>query len=214
MLIKPITTLEGTAAPLGLDNVDTDQVIPARFLKGTSRDGMGEGLFYDLRFDKADQPKPDFVLNQPAHQNATLLIAGDNFGCGSSREHAPWALKDYGFQAVLAKSFADIFRNNSLKNGLLPIILPPPSIDTLLEAIQDNPALPITINLPEQTLTAAPIGTQPFTIDAFWKKCLVEGVDQVGYTLSHLQAIKTFEAQHEATWVYAAPLTALAKQAS
>lgn len=204
MSVKAITTIRGTAVPLGLDHVDTDQVIPARFLKGTTKEGFGQNLFYDLRFLADGSLNPDFVLNNPHYAHARFLIAGENFGCGSSREHAPWALTGYGFEVILAESFADIFRNNALKNGLLPIALPKQVITELLNLVRENPTLEMEVDLPEQVINLGSLGKHSFAIDAFWKKCLVQGLDQVGYTLSHLQAIEAFEKQHEAQWQYAA----------
>lgn len=185
--------LTGTIVPLGKDDVDTDQVIPARFLKGTVKTGLGENLFFDWRYDDAGKPKPDFALNLSQYKEGTILIARRNFGCGSSREHAVWALTDYGFRAVIAISFADIFRNNALKNGLLPIVLSPPLVERLLSTAIQNPDFQVTIDLPSQQVTL--LGTtHPFDIDPFRKKCLLEGLDDIGYTLQHEAAISRYEA--------------------
>ncbi|WP_303674509.1 3-isopropylmalate dehydratase small subunit [Vampirovibrio chlorellavorus] len=192
---KQLTRIESTCVPLNQNNVDTDQVIPARFLKGTTKVGLGEKLFYDLRYLSNGQPNPDFVLNNPKF-GGQILVAAHNFGCGSSREHAPWALKDYGFQAILAVSFADIFRNNSLKNQLLAIALPEPVILSLLAAVEANPALAVSIDLPRQVVAIPGQPDQPFEIDPYRKQCLMEGLDDIGYALSHLSWIEQFEAAH------------------
>jgi 3-isopropylmalate/(R)-2-methylmalate dehydratase small subunit len=176
---------------LSIDNVDTDQIIPARFLKTISKAGLGDQLFYDWRYDAAGAPKPDFVLNTEAAQGAKVLVAGDNFGCGSSREHAPWALTQFGFKAVISTSFADIFKGNSLKNGLLPIVVPPNIHAILL----NSPGAIVQIDLAAQTLTL-PDGTAvEFPIDAFAKHCLLEGVDELGYILKQDAAIADYETQ-------------------
>ena len=172
-----------------MDNIDTDQIIPARFLKTISKDGLGDQLFYDWRYDAAGQPKPDFVLNQPAAKGALVLVAGDNFGCGSSREHAPWALTQFGFRAVVSTSFADIFRQNSLKNGLLPIVVPPAIHSELLE----SSGAVVKVDLAAQTLTLADGRAVEFPIDAFSKHCLLEGVDELEYILQQEPAITAFE---------------------
>jgi 3-isopropylmalate/(R)-2-methylmalate dehydratase small subunit len=174
-----------------VDNIDTDQIIPARFLKTISKAGLGDQLFYDWRYDASGAPKSDFVLNTDAAKGAEVLVAGDNFGCGSSREHAPWALTQFGFKAVLSTSFADIFKGNSLKNGLLPIVVPA-AIHTALIA---SPGAVVKIDLATQTLTL-PDGTSvEFPIDAFSKHCLLEGVDELGYILKQDAAISAYEAQ-------------------
>ncbi|HTB14609.1 MAG TPA: 3-isopropylmalate dehydratase small subunit [Bryobacteraceae bacterium] len=176
---------------LRVDNVDTDQIIPARFLKTISKEGLGDQLFYDWRYDASGAPKPDFVLNIEAAKGAQVLIAGDNFGCGSSREHAPWALTQFGFKAVISTSFADIFKGNSLKNGLLPIVVP---VD-IHTALLSSPGATVKIDLASQTLTL-PDGTAvEFPIDAFAKHCLLEGVDELGYILKQDAAISAYEAQ-------------------
>jgi 3-isopropylmalate/(R)-2-methylmalate dehydratase small subunit len=190
-----ISTLSSTCVPLNLNNVDTDQIIPARFLKGTTKAGLGKSLFYDWRYLPAGQPNPEFPLNNPRY-SGSILVAAHNFGCGSSREHAPWALKDYGFEVILAVSFADIFRNNALKNQILPIPLPEPVIMSLLDAIDADPALSVTVDLASQSVSIPVQPTQHFDLDPYRKKCLMEGLDDIGYTLQHLDAIQAYEAAH------------------
>jgi 3-isopropylmalate/(R)-2-methylmalate dehydratase small subunit len=186
---QPIRTFKGRTVVLPIDNVDTDQIIPARFLKVTSKAGLGEKLFSDWRYDASGQPRPDFVLNRPEAKGAEILVAGDNFGCGSSREHAPWALHDFGFRAVISTSIADIFRNNALKNGLLPLVVDQPTHDELLAA----PGVEITVNLEAQTLTL-PDGTAVyFPIDPFARYCLMNGVDELSFLLSQEEAIAAHE---------------------
>ena len=173
-----------------VDNIDTDQIIPARFLKTISKVGLGDQLFYDWRYDASGAPKPDFVLNTEAAKGAEVLVAGDNFGCGSSREHAPWALTQFGFKAVLSTSFADIFKGNSLKNGLLPIVVPADVHQTLIK----SPGAIVKIDLASQTLSVDG-KTVEFPIDAFSKHCLLEGVDELGYILKQDAAISSYESQ-------------------
>lgn len=176
---------------LPIENVDTDQIIPARFLKTTSKEGLGDNLFCDWRYTPDGKPNPDFVLNKPEAKGAQVLVAGDNFGCGSSREHAPWALTQYGFRAVVSTSFADIFKGNSLKNGLLPIVVPPDVHKELLA----HPGMMVTVDLATQTLTLASGLAVEFAIDPFAKYCLLEGVDELGYILNQEAAIAAFEAK-------------------
>ena len=176
---------------LRIDNVDTDQIIPARFLKTISKAGLGDQLFYDWRYDASGAPKPDFILNTDAAKRAQILVAGDNFGCGSSREHAPWALTQFGFKAVVSTSFADIFKGNSLKNGLLPIVVPA----DIHAALLASPGAIVKIDLASQTLTMPDGTTVEFPIDAFSKHCLLEGVDELGYILKQDAAISAYEAQ-------------------
>ncbi len=190
---EKITAITSTCVPLNRNNVDTDQIIPARFLKGTTKAGLGEKLFFDWRYLQDGAPNPEFPLNNPRF-SGSVLVAAHNFGCGSSREHAPWALKDYGFRAILAVSFADIFRNNSLKNQLLVIALPEPVILKLLEDIEQNPALTVEIDLPSQTVRIPGQPDQRFEVDPYRKQCLLEGLDDIGYTFSHLEEIKAYEA--------------------
>ncbi len=196
--MEPFTTLTSRVVVLPNENIDTDQIIPARFLKATDKAGMGDHLFADWRYDRAGNPKPDFVLNRPESRGAQVLLAGDNFGCGSSREHAPWALMGYGFRAVISTSFADIFRNNALKNGLLPIVVDAATHRRLLELLAADPAGQVTVELASQTLRLPDGSTATFPIDGFSKDCLLEGVDQLGYLLKRLPAIEAYEAAHPA----------------
>jgi 3-isopropylmalate/(R)-2-methylmalate dehydratase small subunit len=189
--MKPFTNFESRVVALPINNVDTDQIIPARFLKTTSKIGLGDQLFNDWRYDSQGNPKPDFILNQPRSKGAQVLLAGDNFGCGSSREHAPWALTQFGFKSVVSTSFADIFKGNSLKNGLLPIVLPA----AVHAALIASPGAMIKIDLASQTLTMPDGRAVEFPIDAFSKHCLLEGVDELGYILKQDAAISAFETQ-------------------
>ena len=188
MKIEPV---ESKTVVLPIDNIDTDQIIPARFLKTTSMEGLGDNLFLDWRYMADGTPNPDFPLNKPAAKGAQILVAGDNFGCGSSREHAPWALVQYGFNAVISTSFADIFKGNALKNGLLPVVVPP---DIHAELIK-WPGIVLKIDLATQTLTLAGGRTIEFPIDPFAKQCLLEGVDEMGYMLKQEPAIAAYEAK-------------------
>ena len=187
------TTLTSRVLPLPIDNIDTDQIIPARFLKTTNKTGLGANLFADWRYNPDGSPNPDFVLNQPQYQEARILLAGDNFGCGSSREHAPWALVGAGFQAVLSTSFADIFRNNALKNGLLPILLDKKTHQELFDLFIEIPQAQLTIDLAAQTVITPAGETVHFPIDSFAKTCLLKGVDQLGYLLSFEKQIAAYE---------------------
>jgi 3-isopropylmalate/(R)-2-methylmalate dehydratase small subunit len=189
--VKPFTNFESRYLRLPINNVDTDQIIPARFLKTTSKQGLDKQLFNDWRYDAQGNPNPDFVLNQPQAAGAQVLLAGDNFGCGSSREHAPWALTQFGFRAVISTSFADIFKQNSLKNSLLPIVVPP---DVHAELFAAAPDAVVKIDLPKQTLTTPSGREVEFPVDAFSKHCLVNGVDELGYILGNEPAIARFEA--------------------
>src|SRR6202790_2901963 len=189
--MKKFTAFESRLVPLPIDNIDTDQIIPARFLKTISKEGLGDQLFYDWRYDAEGRPKPDFILNQPAAKRAQILLAGDNFGCGSSREHAPWALLQYGFRAVISTSFADIFKSNSLKNALLPIVVPR-DVHAWLFA---NPDAIVRVDLATQSLTLPDGRAVEFPVDSFSKTCLVEGVDELGYLLHQENAIAAFEQQ-------------------
>jgi 3-isopropylmalate/(R)-2-methylmalate dehydratase small subunit len=180
--------------PLPVNNVDTDQIIPARFLKTISKQGLDKQLFNDWRYDAQGHPKPDFILNQPRAQGAHILLAGDNFGCGSSREHAPWALTQFGFRAVISTSFADIFNQNSLKNALLPIVLPAGAHAALFALVDRHPETEVTVDLATQTV-ALPDGSKvEFPIDPFSKHCLLDGVDELGYILKNEAAIAAYEA--------------------
>ena len=186
------TTLTSRILPLPVNDIDTDQIIPARFLKATDKKGMGDNLFADWRYNADGSPKADFVLNQPNSKGAQVLLAGDNFGCGSSREHAPWALTGFGFKAVISTSFADIFRNNSLKNGLIPIIVDEATHKMLFDLIEEVPNAEVTVDLASQTLIL-PNGSVEFPIDPFNKTCLLNGVDELGYILSFEKEIAAFE---------------------
>jgi len=188
--MEPIRTFQSKTVVLPIENVDTDQIIPARFLKVTSKIGIGANLFADWRYDAAGKPKADFVLNRPEAQGAAVLVAGDNFGCGSSREHAPWALYDHGFRAVVSSSIADIFRSNSLKNGLIPIVVPPAVHATLLAA----PGMTVTVSLEDRTLTLADGTKVTFPIDPFARYCLMNGQDELDFLLSCDADIRRFEA--------------------
>ncbi len=188
--MKPFTKFESRVARLPIDNIDTDQIIPARFLKTISKEGLGDQLFNDWRYDASGAPKPDFVLNQPGAKGAEILLAGDNFGCGSSREHAPWALTQFGFRAVVSTSFADIFRQNSLKNSLLPIVVPR---DVHAELFALAPEATLTVDLVAQTLTLPNGRAVEFPVDPFAKHCLLNGVDELGYILQQEAAIAAYE---------------------
>lgn len=187
------TTLTSGLVPILSNNIDTDQIIPARFLKATDKNGLGDSLFADWRYESDGSPKPGFVLNNPRHKGAQILLAGDNFGCGSSREHAPWALMGYGFRAVVSTSFADIFRGNALKNGLLPVTLTPEAYRMVCDAVERNPSVIVTIDLKEQALRLPGGQTFSFPIDAFSRSCLLNGVDELGYILRQGEKIGAFE---------------------
>ena len=189
--MEPFKTLTSKTVLLPVENVDTDQIIPARFLKATSKAGLGSKLFADWRFDAEGKPKGDFVLNRPESVGAAILVAGDNFGCGSSREHAPWALVDYGIKGVVSTSIADIFRNNSLKNGLVPVVVDAASHAKLLAA----PGASVTISVEDKTLTLPDGSRASFPIDPFARYCLLNGVDELEFLLSHEAAIADFEAR-------------------
>ena len=192
--MKPFSNFESRMVPLAINNIDTDQIIPARFLKTTTKLGLDRQLFCDWRYDAQGTPKPDFILNQPRAQGAQVLLAGDNFGCGSSREHAPWALTQFGFRAVVSTSFADIFKQNSLKNALLPIVVPP-DVHAELFAEADDPEATVKVDLASQTLTTPGGRKVEFPIDSFSKHCLLEGVDELGYILQHEAQIAAYEAR-------------------
>ena len=195
--MKPFTTLRSKIIPLPYRNVDTDQIIPARYLKVTDKNGLAEGLFYDWRYQNDGTPNPEFVLNQPEYQGAKILLAGDTFGCGSSREHAPWALTGWGIQAVISTSFGDIFRNNALKNGLLPVIVDEETHQSLFDLTVEAPQAEITIDL-ESLLVEMPGGQSvEFPIDPFARKCLLEGIDQLGYIQTFEDQISNFEKKRE-----------------
>ena len=193
--MKPFTSFTSRVVPFPVNNIDTDQIIPARFLKTTSKQGLGDQLFNDWRYDEAGQPRPDFILNEPRAKGAQVLLAGDNFGCGSSREHAPWALTQFGFRAVISTSFADIFKQNALKNSLLPIVVPPDAHAELFAALEKDPAATVAVDLAACTLTL-PGGRQVgFPVDPFSRHCLLQGVDELGYILKQQKAIAAFEAK-------------------
>ena len=192
--MSKFTSFESRLVRMPIDNIDTDQIIPARFLKTISKDGLGDQLFYDWRYDGDGKPKPDFILNQPEAKSRQILLAGDNFGCGSSREHAPWALLQYGFRAVISTSFADIFKQNSLKNGLLPVVAPRDIHAELLA----QPDIRVTVDLASQSLILPDGRAIEFPIDAFSKHCLLEGIDELGYILQQDAAIAAYEASHPA----------------
>jgi 3-isopropylmalate/(R)-2-methylmalate dehydratase small subunit len=197
--MEPFKTLTSHIVAIPVENIDTDQIIPARFLKTTTKAGLGRHLFADWRYNADGIPKPDFVLNRPEAQGARILLAGDNFGCGSSREHAPWALVDFGFRVIISTSFADIFRNNALKNGLLPVVVDSETNHQLFSLItKDQPNPEITIELASRTL-GLPDGRQvTFPIDEFSKTCLLEGIDQLGYLLKNEEHIAAYEQPHPA----------------
>ena len=189
------TTLTSHSMPLPVNDIDTDQIIPARFLKATDKKGMGDALFADWRYAPDGSPKPEFVLNQGAFKGAKILLAGDNFGCGSSREHAPWALTGFGFRAVISTSFADIFRANALKNGLLPVIVNAETLRMLFDLVEEIPMVELTIDLATQTLSFTG-GSVVFPIDNFSKTCLLNGVDELGYIQGFEKQIAEFESEH------------------
>jgi 3-isopropylmalate/(R)-2-methylmalate dehydratase small subunit len=194
--MNKFTSITSKIVPLAAENVDTDQIIPARYLKVTDKTGLGEALFADWRYNGDGSPKADFILNQAEMRGRAVLLAGDNFGCGSSREHAPWALVGGGFSAVISTSFADIFRNNSLKNGLLPIIVDKDTHTQLFSLLEEDPNTSVAIDLESQTLTLPDGRKVNFPIDSFSKTCLLNGVDEIGYVLKQMDQIKAFEAAH------------------
>jgi 3-isopropylmalate/(R)-2-methylmalate dehydratase small subunit len=197
------TTLTGIAAPLPLINVDTDMIIPKQFLKTIQRSGLGKNLFDEMRYTTDGAEIADFVLNKPAYRNAQILVGGDNFGCGSSREHAPWALLDFGIRCVIAPAFADIFYNNCFKNGILPIVLPQEIVDHLMEDAQNGANATLTVDLENQTITRPDGQTVAFEVDAFRKHCLLNGLDDIGLTMEKSAAIESFEtkAAQDRPWV-------------
>ncbi len=191
--MESFKTLTSIFMPVPFNDVDTDQIIPAEYLKVTSKDGLVEGLFQRWRYQPDGTANPDFPLNQPEYQGAQILLAGDNFGCGSSREHAPWALQGWGFKAIISTSFADIFRNNALKNGLLPVAVDAETHEQLLEMSAESPHLQLTIDLANQTVTLPSGREAPFPIDGFSKTCLLEGLDQLGYLLKQAERVAEYE---------------------
>jgi 3-isopropylmalate/(R)-2-methylmalate dehydratase small subunit len=196
MDVPQFTTLTARCVVLSNTDVDTDQIIPARFLKVTDKLGLGAKLFCDWRYLDNGSPNPDFILNQPEAKGAKILVAGHNFGCGSSREHAPWALVGWGFQAVISTMFADIFKGNSLKNGLLPVVVEPAVHAALLAARAKNPDLPVTVDLAKQTVSWPGQAPVNFPVDPFSRTCLLQGVDELGYLQSFAPKIEAYEAAH------------------
>jgi len=194
--MEPFTTLTSSCVVLPAENVDTDQIIPARFLKTIERRGLGAHLFADWRVDGQGRTRPEFPLNSPDARDASILVAGHNFGCGSSREHAPWALLDFGFRAVISTGFADIFRNNSLKTGLLPVALSASAHATLLDQLAESPRAQVTIDLEDQTATLPDGTTHTFSVDPFARHCLLNGVDELGFLLEQDAAIAAYESTH------------------
>lgn len=202
--MEPFITLTGLVAPLDQINVDTDQIIPKQFLKTIKRTGLREGLFFDWRKKKDGSPDPDFFLNQPRYQTASILLTRDNFGCGSSREHAPWALLDQGFRCVIAPSFADIFYNNCFQNGILPVVLKADEVLALMKHAVETEGYRLTVDLATQTVTTPEKTVYRFEIDPFRKDCLYRGLDSIGLTLQHEQDISAYEARRktEAPWLF------------
>jgi len=192
------TTLTGIAAPMPLVNIDTDMIIPKQFLKTIQRSGLGKNLFDEMRYTQDGAEIPGFVLNQPAYRQAEIIVAGDNFGCGSSREHAPWALLDFGIRCVISTSFADIFFNNCFKNGILPIVLPQEAVDVLMEDARKGENARMTVDLVAQTVTTSDGQSFAFEVDSHRKHCLLNGLDDIGLTLEKAAAIDSFEAQTKA----------------
>ena len=201
--MEKFETLTGVAAPLPLINVDTDMIIPKQFLKTIKRSGLGVNLFDEMRYDGDGSEIPDFVLNQPQYREAEILVAGENFGCGSSREHAPWAIRDFGIRCVIASSFADIFHNNCFKNGILPVTLPQEQVDILMADAERGSNARITVDLENQTVTASDGTSFSFEIDPFKKRCLLEGLDDIGLTMEKADLVDDFERRStaERPWV-------------
>ena len=194
--MKPFLTQTGIVAPLNRSNIDTDAILPKQFLKRIEKSGYGQFLFYDWRY-KDDKENPDFVLNEPMYRNSSILLTGENFGCGSSREHAPWALKDFGFETIIASSFADIFYNNCIKNGILPIRMSEEYIQGLFEKVNEQKGYQLTINLVEKTITDDSGKQVSFEIDDYMRNMLLEGLDEIGSTVKHMQEIEKFEETHK-----------------
>ncbi|MBL4807054.1 MAG: 3-isopropylmalate dehydratase small subunit [Rhodobacteraceae bacterium] len=201
--MEKFTSITGVAAPMPLVNVDTDMIIPKLFLKTIKRSGLGKNLFDEMRYTENGDEIADFVLNQPAYRKSQILVAGDNFGCGSSREHAPWALLDFGIRVVISTSFADIFFNNCFKNGILPIVLPQEDVDKLMDDANRGANAVLSVDLENQTITGPDGGEIKFDVDAFKKHCLLNGLDDIGLTMQKADAIDAFEAKHavSAPWV-------------
>lgn len=201
--MEKFTKLTGVAAPLPVVNIDTDMIIPKDYLKTIKRTGLGQGLFAEARFKEDGSENPDFVLNKPAYRNAQILVAGDNFGCGSSREHAPWALLDFGIRCVISTSFADIFYNNCFKNGILPIVVSPEDLDKLMDDANRGSNAVLSIDLESQEITGPDGGTIKFDIDAFKRHCLLNGLDDIGLTLEKASSIAAFEKANAQTHPWA-----------
>ena len=201
--MEPFRQLDGIAAPLNMINVDTDMIIPKQFLKTIHRTGLGKALFDEMRYNQDGSEKPEFVLNKPAYRQAKILVAGENFGCGSSREHAPWALLDFGIRCIIATSFADIFYNNCFKNGILPIRLPQGQVDKLMDDAERGANARIAIDLEKQEIRGPDGGCISFEVDSFRKQCLLNGWDDIGLTLRDAEGIATFEKRHlaQAPWL-------------
>ena len=193
--MEKFTKLTGIAAPMPLVNIDTDMIIPKQFLKTIARTGLGKNLFDEMRYTQEGQEIPDFILNQPAYRASEIIVAGDNFGCGSSREHAPWALLDFGIRCVIATSFADIFYNNCFKNGILPVVLPKEAVDVLMADAQKGANARISVDLENQTVTSSDGQSFSFEVDAFKKHCLINGLDDIGLSLEKVAAIDSFESR-------------------
>jgi 3-isopropylmalate/(R)-2-methylmalate dehydratase small subunit len=198
--LEPIREFRSRMVPLPNENVDTDQITPARFLKTTTKTGLGKVLFYDWRYDAAGVPRPDFILNRPEAEGCAVLLAGNNFGCGSSREHSPWALRDWGFRAVISTSFADIFRSNCLKNGLLPIVVPRDVHGELFRLREADASVEVGVDLSSRTLRLPGGRSVEFPIDPFSQKCLLEGLDELGYLLAYSDRIALYEAGRPTAW--------------
>ena len=201
--MEKFAKLTGIAAPMPLVNIDTDMIIPKVFLKTIKRSGLGVNLFDEMRYDRQGNEIPDFVLNKPQYREASILVAGDNFGCGSSREHAPWALADFGIKVIVSTSFADIFFNNCFKNGMLPVVLPQDQVDLLMKDAEKGSNARMTVDLERQEITTSDGTVIPFEVDAFKKHCLLNGLDDIGLTLEKVSAIDTFEksAAQSRPWV-------------
>jgi len=199
--MEPFVKLTGLVAPLDRVNVDTDQIIPKQFLKAITREGFGRFLFYDWRYLDGETPNPEFLLNQPRYQGASILLARTNFGCGSSREHAPWAVLDYGFRVIIAPSYADIFYNNCFKNGILPITLPEAQVDELFKRTEQTEGYRLTVSLEDQTITGMNSGPGAlqisFTVDPFRRECLLKGLDEIGLSLRFQDQISAYEQEHQ-----------------
>jgi 3-isopropylmalate/(R)-2-methylmalate dehydratase small subunit len=196
--VEPFRTLDGLVTLLDLPNVDTDQIIPKQFLKRIERTGFGQFLFYDWRFIDGTRPNPDFEMNADRYRGAKILVTRANFGCGSSREHAPWALLDYGFRCLIAPSFADIFYNNCFKNGVLPIRLSEDQVETLFQRVRATPGYRLRVDLEEKVITSSDGIRYPFEVDDFRRHCLINGLDDIGLTLQHEEKIRQYEASHPA----------------